>query len=144
MKRNVHSQAKANLKLLIALFVLVFFVFTNSKADEYKYSDNWGKAGYTVETLSATKVLINYSVEEFALTEMEVKSEAMQNLQLPGHFLPNNEGAPNLPGTGRYIAIPQGAKATYRILSYRTETFTNINIAPAPRIPLDTETGPPD
>ncbi|MBN1338770.1 MAG: PKD domain-containing protein, partial [Bacteroidales bacterium] len=104
--------------------------------------DSWGKPGYTLDEQSSQKVIVNYSVENFFLSQMEIEGQNFINVELPGHFLPNDEGAPNLPGSGRYIAIPQGAKATYNVISYRTETFSGVEIAPAPRIPLDTENGP--
>ncbi|MFO7614841.1 MAG: C25 family cysteine peptidase, partial [Bacteroidales bacterium] len=66
----------------------------------------------------------------------------MTNVELPGFWLPNDEGYPNLPGGGRYIAIPQGSEPVLKIVYQRTETYRDIEIAPAPRIPLETETGP--
>ncbi len=66
----------------------------------------------------------------------------MNIIQLPGHFLPNDEGAPDLPGNGRYIAVPQGAVPVLNIISMDVETIQNVDLAPAPRIPLDTEKGP--
>ena len=66
----------------------------------------------------------------------------MDVLELPGTLLPNNEGAPNLPGNGRFIAIPQGAVAQFEIVATRIETFSNVEISPAPRIPWETEDGP--
>ncbi|MBD3169045.1 MAG: hypothetical protein GF307_06150, partial [candidate division Zixibacteria bacterium] len=51
--------------------------------------------------------------------------------------------APNLPGDGRGIAIPRGATATLTILDSETEVIDNIEIAPAPPIPLETDDSPP-
>ncbi|MCD4683611.1 MAG: PKD domain-containing protein, partial [Bacteroidales bacterium] len=100
------------------------------------------KAGYTVELQNNSKILINYSIGEFTLTDLEVNGEFFQNLELPGHFLPNDAGSPNLPGSGRYIAIPQGAEAILKIVSYRTDTLNNVNLIPSFRIPWDTENNP--
>jgi len=44
----------------------------------------------------------------------------------------------------RYIAIPEGASVSFNIVNYRTDIVPNMDIAPAPRIPLDTEVGPLD
>ena len=71
-----------------------------------------------------------------------INGKTMKLVTLPDEFLPNDEGAPNLPGSGRYIALPHGAKAKLTIVSSRIEKFKNLNLAPAPRIPLDTEKGP--
>ncbi len=57
-------------------------------------------------------------------------------------FYQTIEGAPNLPGNGRYIAIPQGSEAILTINSVRTELIQNVDLAPSPRIPFETEDGP--
>ena len=142
MRNFIHfpgSFCVRSLPLIIGILVLFT---TITIADEHKYTDSWGKAGYTIEQQSATKTIVNYSIETFELSDFEVNGKSMQNIELSGHFLPNDEGAPNLLGSGRYIAIPQGATATVNVLSYRTETFTNVDIAPAFRIPWVTENGP--
>lgn len=111
-------------------------------AQTYSYSDSWGEEGFTVQEQKSSKVIVVFSIKEFTLTDIDIKGETMKNLEMPGYFLPNDAGAPNLPGSGRYIAIPQGSTASVNILSYRTETLNNVNLAPAPRIPWETETGP--
>ncbi|MCD4746203.1 MAG: hypothetical protein K8R58_07880, partial [Bacteroidales bacterium] len=138
MKKN--KQKFLN-KLSILSLVLSVFLINTSIAEEIKYSDSWGKAGFYIEKQSSSIVKVNFSIEKFALSDNLINGETMQTLQLPGCFLPNDEGAPDLPGSGRYIAIPQGAKAVLKIISSRTETFTGIDMAPGFRIPLVTDTG---
>ena len=87
-------------------------------------------------------VEVVFSVNELLLEEQLINGEMLKTIQLSGIFLPNDEGAPNLPGTGRYVAMPQGANASYQIVSFRTEKYDNIDIAPAPRIPWENEDGP--
>ena len=77
-----------------------------------------------------------------SLRIFDINGEPMKNLLLPGVFLPNDEGAPNLPGFSRMIAIPQGAEASFKIISSRVETINNVEIAPAPRIPLESDNSP--
>ncbi|MBN3034248.1 MAG: hypothetical protein JW861_01580, partial [Bacteroidales bacterium] len=124
------------------LLCLAVFAFQGLKADEHVYPDSWGAAGFSLENQSSQSVVLNYSVDRFIIGSHEIDGQPMHFIQLPGHFLPSREGAPNLPGNGRFIAIPQGAVASYKVLSYRTETFTGIELEPAPRIPWETETGP--
>ena len=142
MKMTLLSRTGVTLKALSVVLGLTIFMAAASQADEYKYTDSWGKAGYTLEVQSKSNVTVNYSVDQFALTDFNVDGEPMLNIDLPGNLLFNNEGAPNLPGSGRYLAIPQGATAKLRITSSRTETFKNVSIAPAPRIPWETEVDP--
>ena len=130
-------------KLLLVLLAIVSISFAgNSQA--YTYTDSWDQEGFVLRSQSADGLEVNFSVPSFSLEDLEVRGEAMKTLALPGHFLPNDEGAPDLPGSGRYIALPQGARAVVRIVSYRTERIRNVNIAPAPRIPKATERGPLD
>jgi PKD repeat protein len=142
MKQSLKVQFSNRFLIFILLTGLMALLSRGIYAQTYKYADSWGEAGFTVKDQMISKVIVSYSIHEFSLTDIDIKGEQMKNLELPGHFLPNNEGAPNLPGSGRYLAIPQGATATVNILSYRTETLNNITIAPAPRIPWETETGP--
>ena len=127
-------------KYFIYFFVIVFTCTAYSEV--IQYDDSWGQAGFTLEQSGPTIAEVNFSINEFTLDEVVINNENMQNVILPGVFLPNDEGAPNLPGNGRFIAIPQGSTAEMRIISSRTETFYNIELAPAPRIPLETEDGP--
>ncbi len=142
MKRILQSFTNINLRVLSVIFGLMFLVSSATLADNIEYKDSWGKAGYTLETQSNANVVINYSIENFAIADALVNGESMVNIELPGNLLFNDEGAPNLPGAGRYLAIPQGAVANVTITSSRIEKISNVNLAPAPRIPWETEDGP--
>jgi len=142
MKISSPPMKKRN--LLYAVIAGLIFCSLQTVAGDHKYNDSWGKSGFTVQSQSSTGVQINYSVVEFSLSDVTINGETLQNIGLAGHFLPADAGSPNLPGSARYIAIPQGAQATLKIISVRTETLSGINLAPAFRIPLDTEKGPLD
>jgi PKD repeat protein len=142
MKIQLQYSAKWKSGIFTVLIVLMIFYSNITSAGDHKYTDSWGKAGYTVESQNNSKILINYSISRFALTESEINGESFQNLELPGHFLPSDAGSPNLPGSGRYIAIPQGAEATLRVISYRSETLNNVNLIPSFRIPWATQNNP--
>jgi len=124
--------------ILVAL-VLSFFA---ANAQIQSYTDSWGSSGISLKSESKSVVTLNFSITEFQLIDNEVDGLPMKDIIMPQVFLPNDEGAPNLPALSRYIAVPQGAQANIIIKSYRTELLKDISIAPAPRIPLDTEDGP--
>jgi len=128
-------------RIITVLIISLLFTFS-SIAQKINYSDSWEKQGYTVTSEKSAAVKVNYSINNFTISDQNINGKAMKLVTLPDEFLPNDEGAPNLPGSGRYIALPQGAKAKLTIVSSRIERFKNVNIAPAPRIPLDTEKGP--
>ena len=142
MKNKFYHNLKGNYSLLITLILIILFSANNSFSQKISCSDNSGNEGFYLAKENIEGIEVNYSIHELSFENIEIKGEAMKKPVLPGHFLPNDEGAPNLPGNGRYIALPQGAKAVLNITVSRTETISNIDISPAPRIPLDTETGP--
>lgn len=120
----------------------LFFLGVSAQAESIQYPDSWGNNGFNLEQQSSEGVNIVFSIENFSIEDVFINGEYMKSIQLPGVFLPNDEGAPNLPGTGRFIAIPQGATITYQMSAYRTEKYNNMEISPAPRIPLETDDGP--
>jgi len=134
MKIYLPSVFEPGYRLIAVLTVLMIFTIRLS-AGTHTYTDGWGKAGFTIQSQSSTSVVINYSVGEFSLSDVTINGEVCQNLEMPGSWLPGDEGTPMLPASGRYLALPQGAKATFRIVSFRTETFPDVNLMPSFRIP---------
>jgi hypothetical protein len=129
-------------KLAAGIIIAGLICFQTIQAQKFTFADHQNKAGFTLKQEARSGVSIGYSVESFTLVPAEIDGKGMTNIELPGNWLPGDAGAPNLPGGGKYIAIPQGARAVLKIVSQRTESYKNIDIAPSPRIPLDTDKGP--
>lgn len=127
-----------------SLLLLAFmFGSLGLKAQEtVTYNDAWGSEGYSVISQKSNVTVINYSITNFTLSEADIKGEKLTEITIPGDFLPNNHGAPDLPGSGRFFAIPQGAVASVNIISARKERYENVEMAPAPVIPWDDENKP--
>lgn len=128
--------------LLLVLSVLVFTTMLNAQA--YQFNDSWGADGFTLKAQQPSGIALSFSMTGFVMNDVDVRGEAMKSVSMPNVFLPNDEGAPDLPGSGRYIAVPQGARAVLNVKSFRKEVYRDMNIAPAPRIPKATEDGPLD
>ncbi len=128
--------------LKIACILLGILLITSVDAQKINYQDNLFKPGITVEDAAVEGIEINFSIKEFLLNKIIINREEMSYVSLPGHFLPNDEGKPNLPGKGYFIALPQNAKATLEVETYRTEEIDNIEIAPSPKIPKDSDNNP--
>ena len=141
---NYFYQTIQSKLLFVALIGFLTLSTVHLFAQDVTYTDSWGNAGYTLKTSDHSGLKINFSVSEFSFTDAEIDGVPMQNILLPGTLLPNDEGAPDLPGTSRFVAVPQGATPKLIIKDYRIEKFQNVNMAPAPRIPLETEDGPLD
>lgn len=142
-EKIVESQSVfSSLRVFSLTLLSVVLLSVNLQSQVFSYQDGWGGQGFTLEREGQSGLQIIYSISQFDMQDVEIEGETMKSIHLPGIFLPNDEGAPDLPGTSRFIAIPQGARVTFNVLEMRTETFRNIDIAPAFRIPKGNEDGP--
>ena len=137
---HVFTFLRRRLSHLLLAFML--FTFAGLQAQSYQYDGAWGTPGLSLTSESATGVEANFSIDHFQLTQLDVDGEIMQMILAPGNFLPNDEGAPNVPGFSRYVAVPQGAKARLRVVNYRIQSIQNVELSPAPNIPLDNDDSP--
>ncbi len=101
-----------------------------------------GEGGLAVEELSSSHLKLSYTLEKISIEGVDTEAGVMQQVSISALALPNDEGAPNLPGIGRMIAIPEGATPRLEIVSFSTEIIRDIDIAPAPDIPLETDDSP--
>lgn len=129
-------------RITMVLVAIVLMISASGYAQDYRYSDSWGKQGLSLNRQGTDGLSLNFSIENFGLEAREVNGESMTGITFSESFLQNEEGAPDLPSFSRYIAIPNGATPVVEVVTMRTERFSNIEMAPAPRIPLDTEDGP--
>jgi hypothetical protein len=141
MKKNKMFFSSSR-KFCFSILFLLLLVSSSSAQQVIDYSNNWGINGLSLTRQNSTNVEVNFSVNKLFLEDVNVDGINLKAAKIPGIFLPNDAGMPDLAGTGRYIAIPQGATVTYKIISYKTDVIYNIDIAPAPIIPLDNDPSP--
>jgi len=134
---------KDNCTFPLAL-ALLFMIAAVTQAETFSYVDSWAEQGLTVSREWSGGLELVYSIENWQLEPSLIGGEARQSVLLPGAILPNDAGAPNLPGQGFSIALPNGALAELTVVESRRETVAGIDVAPAFRIPLETEDGPLD
>jgi len=132
-------------KLKFSLFLIALLLIGNSAFAQQvtvNYNDSWGQNGFTLNDARSNAVNITYSIREFSLVSNNIEGETLQNIVLQGAMLFNDAGMPDLPGQGRAIAIPEGATPVLNIVSIRTEIIPNVDMAPAPIIPMDADNDP--
>lgn len=130
------------LTIIAILIVLTICSISIVSADVTTFDNSQGNAGFNLISRDNSGVEAVYRIQQVAIEDIVIDGNTMQMAFIPGVFLPNNAGAPNLPGDGRMIAIPQGASATVRIISSETEVFHNIDYAPAPPLPFENDNSP--
>ena len=128
----------------IFTFLSLFFLIINCSvfSENFKSDLSKNEGGLHLTKLSKTGVELTYKISGFSLESININGEIMKNIVLSGVFLPNEEGAPNLPGSSNFIAIPQFAHVQLEIIEIEEESFYNIDIAPAPKIPFQTDKAP--
>jgi hypothetical protein len=127
--------------LEISMVICIFGFAANYEV--VKFDNNWAANPlFTLVSESPTGVEVVFSMHEMVIEDTDVNGVMMKTISVPGFFLPNQEGAPNCAGAGRYIAIPQGAQAQLTILGFRTETHNDIDVAPAFKIPMESDDSP--
>ncbi|MCK4513230.1 hypothetical protein KAW64_15890, partial [bacterium] len=124
---------------VLAVLVLMASV---SPARTIVFEENVGQAGLAVEQLSDSFIEISYKLSEISIEDIDVNGEILQQILMSGLTLPNDEGAPNLPGVGRLMALPEGAIPHLEILSAKSQVFTGIDVLPAPDIPIENDDTP--
>ena len=126
---------RMSMLVMIPAYLLAF----TANAQRIDYPDSWDKQGFTLTDNTGGHVELTHSIQNFIIEDVLINGQTRKNISLPGTFLFNDAGAPNLPGSGRMIAIPNGSTPTLKIVAQRTEVIQNIEIAPAPIIPLENE-----
>ena len=128
-----------NVLLALAIFALGS-VTVNAQVFEFKSPDS--EHGLILKSTKSDKVEMTFSLQSFSMDKIIVNGEMMDKLQMPGSYLPADEGTPDLPSIGRYIAIPQESHAKLTVKSYKTEHYSDVEVSPAPRIPAVSDDSP--
>jgi len=135
---SISKLMKHYLQTLIFLLISVNLL----QAQDFEYQNRHNKNRIILTDQGSESVRFEFSMKNFSLHDIEIKGERMKEIQMDGVFLPGEEGSPNLPAISRYVAIPKGAEVKLKAIYVDCDTIRNVNIAPAPRIPLDTDRGP--
>ncbi len=106
------------------------------------FEENAGQEGLAVDELSSSHLRLSYALESVSIDDIDADGAIMQQVTIAALALPNDEGAPNLPGVGRLVAVPEGATPRLEMISFSTEIIHDIDVAPAPDIPLETDDSP--
>ena len=116
-------------KLLMALIVLLSSISA--------YSQTFEVVGNTRSNLELSLKIDNYTLEDSNIDGVDG-----QFITLNGIFLPNIAGMPDLPVVSRYVAIPRGSNVVLNVKNQVTETVSDVEIMPAPALPLDNDDTP--
>lgn len=86
---------------------------------------------FTITASDTNHLSIHFELVDFSIDTVRCNGELMHTIATKGIVCPNEYGLPDLPTFNRFIAIPQGAKATVEVSARGNERMTGINIAPS-------------
>ena len=115
--------------LLSFCILSMLLISVNTSAQEMTYSNK----------RSGNGIIVNLSTPSYSFESVSYRGEDMQQIVIPGIFIPQDEGMPNLPVVSRYIAVPQGATVSVNIIDCKKDIVSDVNIAPALRIQAESE-----
>ena len=129
--------------LILPVLALVAFLGAGPVLAETIYVDAaTGAEGLQLQSQGVSGAEIHFGMRSFGFEQFEVDGATYQKVTLPGVFLSNDAGAPDLAGLSRFVAIPQGATASVEIVSSQTQVFLNVNVGPAAVIPRENDDSP--
>lgn len=108
-------------------------------SQQYSYQENSNKNGLRIISSKQDKISLEFSIHEFRITSRQLNGETVNDIAYGLNLIPGEEGSPDLPFISKNILIPNGAQATVNIISTDQETINGVDIAPASKIPFDTE-----
>ena len=97
---------------------------------------------FKVTNNTRSNLELSLQIDDFVLEDSNIDGVEGKFITLNGIFLPNEAGMPDLPIVSRYVAIPRGADVVLNVKNQVTETISDVDIMPAPELPLDDDKSP--
>jgi hypothetical protein len=119
--------------------ILSLFLFFQAYSQEFSYPENKDKDGLKLISSKQNSISLEFSIHEFEITSKILNGESVNNIQYGLNLIPGEEGTPELPFISKNLLIPNDAQVQLKIISDDTEMIEEIIVAPASKIPFDTE-----
>ncbi len=120
------------------IFSLLALMANTVMAQTFNYPVK-GRQGFNLTEKTRDGLHISYNIGQMSLSQLNYRGEELSEISISAIGIPADAGSPNLPTESRMMAIPQGATASLRVVSFEKETLHNVNIAPALRIQSENE-----
>ena len=110
------------------------------QAQEYRF--NSAPDGFSISNKSENHLTIRHNLSAVTLEDANRAEVTGQVIGLSGIFSPNVAGAPDLPSSSTFVAIPNGAKASLKMVSANTKHIQDVDLIPAAVPQLDDDDSP--
>ena len=110
------------------------------QAQEYRFNSD--PDGFSISNKSENHLTIRHNLSAVTLEDANRAEVTGQVIGLSGIFSPNVAGAPDLPSSSTFVAIPNGAKASLKMVSANTKHIQDVDLIPAAVPQLDDDDSP--
>ncbi len=122
------------------LFALAILAGAMLQAQEYRF--NGEPNGFSISNKSDKQLTLKHNLSAVTIENADRAEVQGQVITLSGIYVPNEAGAPNLPSSSTFVAIPNGAMASLRLVSSKTKVIQNVDLIPAAMPQLDNDDSP--
>lgn len=127
------------MRKIFLVLALLIGISLNAQT-EYRLNDK--ADGFSLGSRSNTTTTIIHNLSSVTLEEATREGLEGQFITISGIHIANTAGAPDLPSSSTFIAIPNGATPSVRIAKMKTKTLKDVNLIPAPQPQLDNDNSP--
>ena len=124
-----------------ALFVLLALV-ANVMLQAQEYRFNSEPNGFSISNRNSNQLTFRHNLGAVTIENADRAEVQGQVITLSGVYLSNTAGAPDLPSSSTFIAIPNGATASLKMVSSKTKVINNVDLIPAAVPQLDNDNSP--
>ena len=124
----------------VLLCVLAIIAGATLQAQEYRFNSK--PNGFSISNRSDSQLTFRHNVGAISIEDADRAEVQGQVISLSGVYLSNTAGAPDLPSSSTFVAIPNGATASLKMVSSKTKVINNVNLIPAAMPQLDNDNSP--
>ena len=132
---EIESTMKKVLTLLIVLIAGITL-----QAQNYRFNSE--PNGFSISNKSRNHLTLKHNLGAVTIEDANRAEVQGQIITLSGVYLSNVAGAPDLPSSSTFVAIPNGATASLKMVSSKTKVISNVDLIPAAVPQLDNDNSP--
>ena len=105
------------------------------QAQEFRFNSE--PNGFSIISKNNNQLTFRHNLGTVTIENADRAEVSGQVITLSGIYLPNVAGAPDLPSSSTFIAIPNGATPSLKMVSSKTKVISNVDLIPAAMPQLD-------
>ena len=122
---------------------LVFIMLAGlSLTAQTEYRFNNKQDGFSIGNRGNATTTIVHNVSALTIENTDREGAEGQFITLTGVHIANQAGAPDLPSSSTFVAIPNGAQPSIKMVNAKTKTIKDVDLIPAPEPQLDNDNSP--